>query len=42
MFKVFGLVRVLNQDLMLDLLDTILDVLGLKMLLFIIVDILDL
>ena len=42
MFKVFSLVGILYQYLMLDLLDTILDVLGLKMFLFIIVDILDL
>jgi hypothetical protein len=42
MLKVFGFVGVLDQYLMLDLLDTIFDVLGLKMLLFIIVDILDL
>ena len=42
MFKVFSLVGILYQYLMLDLLDTILDVLGLKVFLFIIVDILDL
>ena len=42
MFKMLSLVGVLDQDLMLDLLDTILDVLGLKMFLFIIVNILDL
>jgi len=42
MFKVFSLVGVLDQYLMLDLLDTILDVLGLEMFFFIIVNILDL
>jgi hypothetical protein len=41
-FKMFSLVGVLDQDLMLDLLDTILDVLGLKVLLFIVVDIFNL
>jgi len=42
MLKVFSLVGIFNQYLMLDLLDTIFDVLGLKVFLFIIVDVLDL
>ena len=42
MLKVFSLVGIFNQYLMLDLLDTIFDVLGLKVFLFIIVDVFDL
>lgn len=42
MLKVFSLVGIFDQYLMLDLLDAVLDVLGLKVFLFIIVDVLNL